>query len=68
MINVIHSKLQEEYYMFQKYENKTKNLHLTVKHDDDDDDDNNNNNNNNRGVWDYLKVIQKVREQHTMKT
>ena len=23
---------------------------------------------NNRGDWDYLKVIQKIREQHTRKT
>jgi len=23
---------------------------------------------NNRGDWDYFKVIQKIREQHTMKT
>jgi len=25
-------------------------------------------NNNNRGDWDYFKVIQKIREQHTRKT
>jgi len=41
------------------------------------DDNNNNNNNvecktksdtsNNRGEWDYFKVIQKIREQHTGK-
>jgi len=29
---------------------------------------NNNNNNNNRGDWDYYKVNQKIREQHTRKT
>jgi len=29
---------------------------------------NNNNTSNNRGDWNHLKVIQKIREQHTRKT
>ena len=40
----------------------------TLHKGDDDDDDDNNNNNNNRGDWDYFKVIQKIRKQHTRKT
>ena len=38
-----------------------------IKHHTENNN-NNNNTSNNRGDWDYLKDIQKIREQHTGKT